>query len=347
MPDRRAESTRRAPRPRGLRRAGRRTNLGLLALLSGAFLSGGLAFCTAAPAPAQFVTFVHGLLGLGVVALGPWKVVVVRRAPTLRLTSLVLVVVVAICLAAGLVEVYGGFGLIGGFSPIQVHVGAASVLLPLIGWHGVRHVKMRVKAVDASRRNLLRSAGFVLAAGAGWTALEGAGALVGSASATRIATGSHRLDVTRIPATSWLWDRVPALAGGDVTLDLAGTPWSVPELDAHAVPVRARLDCTSGWYADATWFGVPLAAVLDPAVLAQARSVVVVSATGYRRRFTVGAADCLWLATRLEGRPLRPGHGAPVRLVAPGHRGFGWVKWVARVELSAQPACLQPPFPLQ
>lgn len=340
-------STPRASRRPGLRRAGRRTNLGLLVLLSGAFLSGGLAFLTAAPAPAQFVTFAHGLLGLGGVGLIPWKVVVVRRAPALRIASLVLVVVVVVCLVAGVVEVYGGFGLIGGLSPIQVHVGAALVLSPLVGWHVARHVRMRVKAVDASRRNLLRTGGFVLAAGAGWTALEGVGALLGSASATRIATGSHRLDVAEIPATSWLLDRVPNRAGGDLTVDVAGTPWSVPELDAQAVPVRARLDCTSGWYVDATWSGVPLAALLDPVALVQARSVVVISATGYRRHFTVGAVDRLWLATRLNGRPLRPGHGAPVRLVAPGHRGFGWVKWVARVELSAQPACLQPPFPLQ
>ena len=338
-------------RPRGatgrLRRAGRRTNLGLLALLSGAFLSGGLAFFTAAPTPAQVVTFAHGLLGLGVIALVPWKSVVVRRAPALRITSLALLVVILVCLAAGFVEVFGGYGLIAGLSPIQVHVGAALVLLPLLGWHVARHARMRLKAVDTSRRNLLRTAGLVAAAGAGWAALETVGALSGSASATRIATGSHRLDPARIPATNWLLDPVPALDADDFTVDVAGTTWSVAGLEARAAPVRARLDCTSGWYADAVWSGVPLSALLDPAALALARSVVVVSTTGYRRHFAAEGADRLWLVTRLEGRALQPGHGAPVRLVAPGHRGFAWVKWVARVELSPQPAALQPPFPLQ
>ena len=340
-----------SPRPGGarrrLRRAGRRTNLGLLALLSGAFLSGGLAFLTAAPAPAQIITFAHGLLSLGVIALVPWKTVVVRRAPTLRAASLALLVVVLVCLAAGFVEVFGGYGLIAGLSPIQVHVGAAFVLLLLVGWHVARHRRMRLKVVDASRRNLLRTGGFVLAAAAGWAALEGVGVLLGSASATRIATGSHRLDPARIPATNWLLDPVPALNTDDFTVDVAGTSRSVRELDAQAVPVRARLDCTSGWYADAVWSGVPLSALLDPAALALARSVVVVSTTGYHRHFAVEAADRLWLATQLEGRRLQPGHGAPVRLVAPGHRGFAWVKWVARIELSARPTALESPFPLQ
>jgi DMSO/TMAO reductase YedYZ molybdopterin-dependent catalytic subunit len=46
------------------------------------------------------------------------------------------------------------------------------------------------------------------------------------------------------------------------------------------------------------------------------------------------------------GVPLTPAHGYPVRLVAPGRRGYWWVKWVDRVELSADPAWWQPPFPI-
>jgi DMSO/TMAO reductase YedYZ molybdopterin-dependent catalytic subunit len=34
---------------------------------------------------------------------------------------------------------------------------------------------------------------------------------------------------------------------------------------------------------------------------------------------------------------LRIRHGAPARLVAPGRRGFEWVKWVVRVELHDGP----------
>ena len=39
------------------------------------------------------------------------------------------------------------------------------------------------------------------------------------------------------------------------------------------------------------------------------------------------------LATHVGGEPISPGHGAPVRLVAPNRRGFQWVKWVDRIAM--------------
>ena len=109
----------------------------------------------------------------------------------------------------------------------------------------------------------------------------------------------------------------------------------------------ARLDCTSGWYADATWSGVALSALLEGVELGPAVSLEVVSVTGYRRLFPLSEASSLWLATKVEGRPLSVGSGAPVRLVAPHRRGFWWVKWVGEVRLSERPAYAQSPFPLQ
>jgi DMSO/TMAO reductase YedYZ molybdopterin-dependent catalytic subunit len=114
--------------------------------------------------------------------------------------------------------------------------------------------------------------------------------------------------------------------------------------------VRAALDCTGGWYAVQDWEGVRLdrllAAVLGPG-LPDDGSVDVVSRTGYRRRLPMRDAPSLLLATSVAGRPLSAGHGAPVRLVAPGRRGFWWVKWVARIEVVEAPWWLQSPFPLQ
>jgi DMSO/TMAO reductase YedYZ molybdopterin-dependent catalytic subunit len=69
--------------------------------------------------------------------------------------------------------------------------------------------------------------------------------------------------------------------------------------------------------------------------------------TGYSRRFPPPDADLLLLATQVAGAPLSPGHGAPVRLVAPGRRGFWWVKWVESVTVEPEPAWWQPPFPVQ
>jgi hypothetical protein len=328
------------------RRAGRRTNLALLIVLVGAFLSGWAAFAASTTTPARLATVGHGLLGLGVLALTPWKTVVVRRATALRLVSLALVAVIILCLAAGFVEVFAGYGLVGGISPIQVHVGAAFVAVPLLAWHLLRHPRQAPRLTDFGRRQLLRTAGFIAAIGAGYAALEGAGRLAGLPSARRIASGSHRISPNAIPATIWLLDKVPDVPT-DHRVQVDGIAVSVSELTARGTPVRARLDCTSGWFADAEWSGLPLTALIAADRLAAATSIVVTSVTGYRRRFPVRDADALWLATGLQGRPLTVGTGAPVRLVAPNRRGFWWVKWVASVELSDAPAYAQSPFPLQ
>ncbi len=78
-----------------------------------------------------------------------------------------------------------------------------------------------------------------------------------------------------------------------------------------------------------------------------ARSLLFRSDTGYARRFPLDEADDLLLATHVGDEALSAGHGFPLRLVAPGHRGYGWVKWVAEMEVSRDPAWLEPPLPLQ
>ena len=96
------------------------------------------------------------------------------------------------------------------------------------------------------------------------------------------------------------------------------------------------------------WRGVRIGRLLDDAGLAPAGAHVrVVSVTGYRWSFALADARDLLLATHIGDAPLTHGHGAPCRLVAPGRRGFQWVKWVERIEVVDSPWWLQPPFPLQ
>jgi hypothetical protein len=196
-----------------------------------------------------------------------------------------------------------------------------------------------------SRRMLLRTGVLTAGAAAMYGIFEGIGQLLGATSASRIATGSHRLSAAAVPATIWLFDQVPNLAR-DHQVDVAGTAFSVSDLAARSEMVEARLDCTSGWYADAEWTAVKLADLIAADQLAGAASVEVISVTGYRRRFPAEEAGSLWLATAYQGAPLQAGHGAPVRLVAPRRRGFWWVKWVESVKLSDVPAWGQSPFPL-
>ena len=331
---------------RRFRRAGRRTNLALLVLVAGAFLTGWLSFAAGTRVPATLATVSHGLLGLGVVALVPWKTVIIRRARLLWLASLLLVTLIAVCLVAGFVEVFVGFSPTARLSPIQVHVGAAIVAVPLLAWHVLRHRPQRLGRVDVSRRNLLRTGAFAVGVIAGYLGIEAVGRAAGLPSASRIATGSHQLDPQDAPPTIWLFDRVPVVSD-DHRVDVAGTLLTATELASRSTRVRARLDCTSGWYTDADWTAVSLADLIDPSLLADAASIEVVSVTGYRRAFPTDDAGALWLATGFQGQSLRPPYGAPVRLVAPGRRGFWWVKWVRSVELSDRPAALPSPFPLQ
>ena len=330
----------------GLRHAGRRTNVALLVVLIGATASGVLVFAAGTPIPAMLATVIHGLFGLAVVLLLPWKTVIIRRAPALQAASLVLIVLIAVCITSGLVEVFVGYGVVWRLSPIQVHVGSAALAAPLFAWHVLRHRRQRLRRLDLSRRTLLRIGALTAGVAAVYTTLEGLGRLAGSAAAHRIATGSHYVRADAIPATIWLFDQVPAL-GADDRVHVAGAELTVADLRSRSTTVAARLDCTSGWYTDGEWTGVSLADLLPSEQLANAASIEVVSMTGYRRRFPAEEAGSLWLATGYQGEPLQPAHGAPVRLVAPHRRGFWWVKWVASVRLSDIPALAQSPFPLQ
>jgi len=135
----------------GLRRAGRRTNLALLGTLVAAAVTGGFIFAAGTDGPARLAAIAHGLFGLAVVLLAPWKTVIIRRAPSIRAASLILLTLVVICVGSGLVEVFGGYGVLWHLSPMQVHVGSALLLAPLLVWHVLRHRRQRLRRLDLSR----------------------------------------------------------------------------------------------------------------------------------------------------------------------------------------------------
>jgi hypothetical protein len=339
------------------RRAGRRTNLGLLALLLVAGATGVLAFGVGTPLPSRVVAAAHGAAGLGLLLLVPWKSVVVRRSrrrtvghrdPTVAWALAVLVV---LTLATGVLHTVAGAAVdIPGWGVLQVHValGVATGLLVLLHAVGARQ---RPRRADASRRALLQAGGLAAGALALWGAVEGSLRLTGAPGGVRRATGSHERgsgDPAAMPVTQWFTDTVPGEAGRTVELVAGGrtTALRVRDLD-RGDTLTAVLDCTGGWYAEQEWRGVRLDRLLDGLDLPGGGSVDVVSVTGYRRRLPLGDAGSLLLATHCAGERLSAGHGAPVRLVAPGRRGYWWVKWVRRVEVVDAPWWAQPPVPLQ
>lgn len=335
--------------------AERRTNLALLVLVAAALATGTLIFALGSRW-ALAAVILHGVVALGIVFTTRWKWRIIRRGvdarpkrstwPSVLLgVLLVTTVVTGVLHSAGLVRDYGPVG------DMQLHVGAALAIVPLTIWHVVARRNLPQRH-DLSRRNLLRAGLLLGSAGALLGVLEGTYRLTGLPGARRRFTGSYEEgshDPGSMPSIIWLFDPRPEIAVDGWQLEVAdgrGTQrYSYGDLAAFDDRRTATIDCTSGWYAEQDWHGVDLSRLVD--VPADARSVIVRSTTGYFRRFPVADVPHLLLATGYEDRPLATVHGFPLRLVAPGRRGFWWVKWVVRIEISDQPWWVQPYFPLQ
>jgi hypothetical protein len=263
--------------------------------------------------------------------------------------SVVLAVLALGSLAFGFASATGVLREVAGQTALWVHIALALLVVVPLAWHVVAR-PVRPRRADLTRRTFLR-AGVLAAVGGGlYAGMEGVGRLVGAAGAGRRFTGSYALDPEVMPVTSWIDDAVPLVDASSWRLAVTDADGrrvlSGDELAAlGTATVRATLDCTSGWCVTADWTGVPLARLLGR-IGPEHRSVRVGSLTGYDRYLPLSDLDHLLLATGFDGRLLTAGHGFPARLVAPGRRGFWWVKWVGEVELSRRPSWTQPPFPL-
>ena len=193
---------------------GRRTNLALLFLLGIVFVTGWLAFSFYAW-PSRFALLVHSVGGLAVVALLPWKSMLARRSllrrgPGAAVLSGLLGALLLVSLAFGLLHSAGwpdlwttpglsSIPVLRELTAMELHVGAAIALVPLVVWHLVAR-PLKPRATDLSRRVLLRT-GLLLGASAAAIAVLPA--------ARRRLTGSYQLE--SLPSTSWMFDPVPSL----------------------------------------------------------------------------------------------------------------------------------------
>lgn len=155
-------------------------------------------------------------------------------------------------------------------------------------------------------------------------------------------------------------------------LDIAGkvrTPFSLSIDDIRRLPqktLRVTLECAGSGRANlsprwpsmpwmhcavgtAEWTGTPLRAVLERAGIAA--DTIDVAFFGVDRGFDKGVehpygrslepelamGEDVLLAYAMNGQPLLPQHGFPLRLIVPGWYGMASVKWLHRIEALARP----------
>jgi DMSO/TMAO reductase YedYZ molybdopterin-dependent catalytic subunit len=100
------------------------------------------------------------------------------------------------------------------------------------------------------------------------------------------------------------------------------------------------INCVTTWSAlDLPWSGVRLRDVVERLAAQvepdpKARWLRLAGLDGYWTclRIDDATADEVLLADRLDGKPLPPAHGAPIRVVAPAHYGYKSVKHLVGVD---------------
>ena len=137
-------------------------------------------------------------------------------------------------------------------------------------------------------------------------------------------------------------------AGYRLVVDgLVDRPQQLTLAELRAAGMRTQItrhDCVEGWSAIGKWSGVPLGTIVAMAQpKPNARRVVFhcydvdQSGQAYYESLDLhqAAHPQTLLALDLNGVPLDPDHGAPVRLKIPTQLGYKSAKWVHRIEVVA------------
>jgi DMSO/TMAO reductase YedYZ molybdopterin-dependent catalytic subunit len=319
----------------------------LLSLVLVLIATGLLTALAGVPADA-WVFVVHGVSALlfAVFLIWKFKRVAHRLRPANHepgtWTSVVTSGLALVALGTGIAWTWGAPVWIAGLSWLTVHAIVGVLLAPALLVHLQYRYRGLRRADISGRRTALR---YVVVTGIGgivWWVQE---TIVGILWSARRFTGSRErgsLAGTSMPVTMWAADDPEPIDVEEWGLTIDGavdssTSLSYDQLDTSG-ELRATLDCTSGWYSIQDWRGHRVGDLLAArGVKAGARWVRFVSVTGYRWSLPIEEAEEALLATHVSGDRLDHGHGYPLRLVAPGRRGFQWVKWVQRVEVRRHP----------
>jgi DMSO/TMAO reductase YedYZ molybdopterin-dependent catalytic subunit len=322
-----------------------------LALAVGiAFASGILSLISGRPED-WMIFALHGMAGLWL-ALLLWgklrrvlpRLVQPRRWDRATLAGAGAALIVALAVGSGIWWAFGGELFVAGFNLMNWHILLGLVLTAAVSLHMLARAKPLRSQDMGGRRQLLRWGVLALGGAALWPAQQSLGSKLQLPGADRRFTGAREAGSyagNAFPATSWIADRPRPIESAAWRLEIAGAvarslTLGYADLLAWQDTIDATLDCTGGFYSTQRWRGALVGRLLNQAgVMPNARWVSFVSVTGYRWSLPLGEARAALLATHIGAEPLEHGHGAPARLVAPGRRGFEWVKWVVRIDALA------------
>jgi DMSO/TMAO reductase YedYZ molybdopterin-dependent catalytic subunit len=265
-----------------------------------------------------------------------------------RRTGFALLALIAVVLAigTGIWWAVGGDIDVAGLNALNWHIGLGFALAMAIVLHMLARAKRLRKRDMMGRRKALHFGALLLGSMALWPLQQASERALHLPGAQERFTGSREMGSyagNAFPTSSWVADAPRPLDTQTWRLSLGGavkTPrsFSYDELVAAGDRLDATLDCTGGFYSTQHWQGILIGRLLDSVVLhPDARYVSFISVTSYRWSLPLEEARAALLATHSGSDPLSHEHGFPLRLVAPGHRGFQWVKWITRVEVLTEP----------
>jgi DMSO/TMAO reductase YedYZ molybdopterin-dependent catalytic subunit/cytochrome b561 len=299
-----------------------------------------------------FVFALHGIAGLWLLLLlwgklrRVWpRLISPRRWDRWTVFGVLATLSVVLAIASGIWWVGGGDVSLGWFNLLGWHIAVGFALTAVVFFHVFARARRLRKRDVIGRRRLLHFAILFLGGVALWPVQQFAEHVLNLPGARRRFTGSHESGSyagNAFPTSSWVADQPRPIDVQIWSLSVGGavrTPrrFSYEELSVGD-GLEAVLDCTSGFYSVQHWRGIYVGRILDDVGLqADARYVRFVSVTSYRWSLPLGEARGALLATHVGGEVLSYGHGFPLRLVAPGHRGMEWVKWVVGVEVLTAP----------
>ncbi|MFX0058932.1 MAG: DUF4079 family protein [Candidatus Hodarchaeota archaeon] len=135
---------------------------------------------------------------------------------------------------------------------------------------------------------------------------------------------------------------IPVINGSEWKLEITGQVDQELMFDyenftiLNSKKIIATLECVEGIFGTAEWEGIPLKDILSlSGVRNNAYDVVFYAEDNYSDSLTIkeASAENILLAFKMNGEILPAEHGFPIRLVAPDHYGYKWVKWIVEIEL--------------